>query len=141
MSRKLFAASLGVGMLLFAAAIYADGLDANYGKALPDFKLKGTAFKVLAKGSLKPGEAKDWKNVIFETNAKALLIGLGEGEGADLDMFVTDSKGGGEIGKDVLLDNVPVVEWKTGAADKNVVNIRLQNAGKAECKYVLLANW
>lgn len=139
MKLKLFASCLGLFALL--AAAHGEGLDATYGKALPDFNLKGKTFKVLDKGNLAGGASKEFKNIIFEKNEKAILIGLGEGAGSDLDMYVIDNKTGKAIGQDILLDNVPVVEWKTGDSDRYVVNIRLSNAGKAPCNYILIANW
>jgi hypothetical protein len=140
MVRKTLVASLSVAALLVAAAAYGEGLDVTYGKGLPDFDLKGKTFKVLKKGVLKSGESVELKDVLFEENAKAIAIGIGKGDDSDLDLFVTDSKGGGLIGSDTLLDNIPVVEWNTGAKGR-LVNIRASNAGKADCEYILLANW
>lgn len=137
--RHSFAATVGLCLLGLAGVVLADGLDANYGKDLPSVQIKGKEFKILRKGKLDPGKALVLNKVVYEKNAKAIAVAFGKGEGSDFDILVKDANGK-EIGKDVLLDNVPVVEWNTGD-DRNVVDIILINSGKQGGDYVLLANW
>ncbi len=128
---------LAVGVTLAQA----EGLLESYGKDLPTVEIKGKKMKLLRKGHLEAGDSLQINNVVFEENAKAILVGVGQGEGSDLDLFVTDAKNGSNIGSDTLTDNIPVVEWQTGAGARNTVNIRLLNAGSKAGDFMLLANW
>jgi hypothetical protein len=138
---------LGVILLLGAGRAWAEGLDEKYGKDLPSVydegdkipKLKGKLFKVLKTGVLEPGKSMKVEGVVYEKNASCMALGYGRGEDSDLDIYVTESNNQ-ELGKDVLTDNFPLVAWQSGAAN-NVVTIRVANAGKKACSFVLLANY
>ncbi len=135
------AAVLGVCFLFVAGVAYADGLLLSYGKSLPTLTLKGKKYKVLRKGELGAKDTLIVENVQFESNAQAIIVGIGKGKGSDLDILVTDSKTRQKIDSDVLKDNVPVAKWNTGVTTRRVVDVRLRNAGSAKASYLLLANW
>ena len=73
-------------------------------------------------------------------NASCIALGYGRGQDSDLDIFVINSNSVNEIGKDVLRDNYPLVEWNSANGD-NVVDLRVTNAGTKACSFVLLANY
>jgi hypothetical protein len=138
---------LAVILLVGAGRAWAEGLDAEYGKNLPSVydegdkipNLKGKLFKVLKTGVLEPGKSMKVEGVVYEKNASCVALGYGRGQESDLDIYVTDANNK-ELGKDVLTDNFPLVEWQSGAAN-NVVTIRVHNAGSKACSFVLLANY
>jgi hypothetical protein len=149
MKRNWCLAVLGGVLLLGTGRLCADGLSADYGKDLPSVydegdkleNLKGKHFKVLKTGVVEPGKDVTITDVVFEENAKCIVVGYGRGQDTDLDLFVNVAKGGKEIGKDTKLNNYPVVEWQSGAGDDRKVDIRIHNAGSKNCSYVLLANY
>ena len=149
MLRKRFFVALAATLLLGAGYVWAEGLDVNYGRNLPTVfdegdkipALKGKLLKVLRTGVLGPGQSMTVSKAVFENNARCIVVGYGRGQDSDLDIFVNDSNSGQEIGKDVLLDNFPLVQWKSGVGERNVVDIRVANSGKKACSFVLLANY
>jgi hypothetical protein len=149
MGKKCCLALLTVAFLLGAGRLLAEGLDANYSKKLVTVydegdkipKLKGKRCKVLLTGVLKPGEERIKSKVLFERNALCIVVGYGRGEDSDLDVYVKDSDSGNAIGKDTELDNFPLVSWQSSDDSKYNVDIRVHNAGKKACSFVLLANY
>jgi len=147
--RKFLFAALTLTVLVSAANIRADGIDANYGNNLPSVydegdkvpNFKGKEFKVLQTGVLGASKEVTISRVVFESNAKCFVVGYGRGQNSDLDVFVTETDSGNVIDSDTLVDNFPVAEWQSGNGTNTVVNIRVRNVGSQPCSYVLLGNW
>jgi len=146
--RKFLFAALTLTLLINAANLRADGIDATYGANLPSVydegdkvpNFKGKEFKVLHTGVLGAGKEFILTRVVYENNAKCFAVGYARGQNSDLDVFVTESDSGNDIDSDTLTDNFPVAEWQSGTGS-NVVNIRVRNVGSQPCSYVLLGNW
>ena len=136
--------AIALTLLFSFAAIpaFAEGLALGYGQNLPTETVNGKTYKVLARGVLAPGQSTQLSGVRFESNAFARIVGIGEGPGSDLDIYVNDPATG-NIGSDTLRDNFPIVEWQTGNGlfSRNTADVNIRNAGSGYCTYVILANW
>jgi len=115
------------------------GLVFSQGASKKSIRIKGSTFKIISSGLIRPGYRLTLTNVRFEGRKPARVLVVGDGDG-DLDLYVYDGENSGALlRKDTDRSSTCVVSWTPRYTGPFKVVVR--NVGRVTEKYYVLANW
>lgn len=114
------------------------GLVFSQGAGKTSIRIKGSTFKIIRSGLIRPGYRLTLTNVRFEGRKPARVLVVGDGDG-DLDLYVYDGNNGILIRKNTDRSSTCVVSWTPRYTGPFKVVVR--NVGRVTEKYYVLANW
>jgi len=115
------------------------GLVFSQGTGKRSIRIKGSTFKVVKSGLIRPGYRLTLSNVRFEGRKPARVLVVGDGDG-DLDLYVYDGENKRSLlRKDTDRSSVCTAIWTPRYTGPFTIVVR--NVGRVTEKYYVLANW